>query len=419
MRKRRPIEKQIMKIAVRVADTMELVAKFEQSPVVAMQEMITQVRDGFRDALEQVMGAELDVFLGRHAEGDNKRNGYVTRTFAIKGFGSLQLRVPRDRFETKVLPAKKRYDDAIGRELAVLHLAGLSTRMLSYLSPQLLGFSVSRQEVSECMHNLIPAAKSFLTRPLGDRKWIYLYVDGTNFRIRRSTVEKEPTLVVLGVDSFGKKSVLAAMQGDKDNRRAWEAVFAELKERGLDASAVQLGVMDGLCGLENAFKEAFANAKTARCWVHKSRNVMPRVPHRYQPEFQRDWDSVAYASNLASARTAFESMTSRWRKNAGDAIDCIAKDLEALLVHYTFPEAHWDALRTTNPIERINKEFKRRSRSMDTVGADGLKVILAFTALRLEYGWATTPIDSNKLNRKKLNDYKRMQIEEVQKKLLN
>src|SRR5262249_39444952 len=155
------------------------------------------------------------------------------------------------------------------------------------------------------LHKVVPAAKAFLTRRLDDRKWMYLYVDGTNFRVRRSTVEIEPTLVVLGVDETGRKSVISMVQGDKDSRGAWDAVFSELKERGLDASAVRAGIMDGLPGLGDAFREAFTKGTVLRCWVHKARNVMPRVPRRYQPAFQASWNTVQYADNLEAARAAF------------------------------------------------------------------------------------------------------------------
>ncbi len=104
-----------------------------------------------------------------------------------------------------------------------------------------------------------------------------------------------------------------------------------------------------------------------------------------------------YASDGTAARAAFIALEQQWSATCGDAVECMARDIDALLVHYEFPKEHWNALRTTNPIERINKEFKRRSKSMETIGPDGLKVLLAFTALRLEYGWATTPISSNKL----------------------
>jgi hypothetical protein len=93
----------------------------------------------------------------------------------------------------------------------------------------LLGIAVSAKEVSNALHTLVPAAKAFLGRPLGERKWMYLYVDGTNFRVRRSTVDKEPTLVVLGVDETGRKRVHSMIQGDKDSRAAWKAVFVDLK----------------------------------------------------------------------------------------------------------------------------------------------------------------------------------------------
>jgi putative transposase len=262
-------------------------------------------------------------------------------------------------------------------------------------------------------------AKEFLTRRLEGRTWVYLYVDGTNFRVRRTTVDKEPTLVVLGVDETGRKSVLSMVQGDKDNRRAWESVFTELKERGLDASKVQLGIMDGLPGLGTAFTDAFPNARVARCWVHKAMNVFPRVPKKYQPAFHADWDTVAYAANLDAARAAFNALKSRWSKDAGDAVACLERDIDALLVHYTFPAEHWDALRTTNPIERVNKEFKRRSKAMEVVSPEGLKVLLAFTALRLEYGWALTPISSNSLRQLKYRQERDRKMETVSQSLLN
>jgi putative transposase len=419
----RKIREGLMKLVVRIADVVALARRFEEAPAAAMREVVEQARDAVRVALEKVMNAEIELFLGRPEEEGNKRNGYVRRSYGIKGVGVVSLRVPRDRqarFSTNVVPARRRYDEATERDLALLNLAGLSTRMLSQVSRSVLGVRVSPQEVSSSMQAIVPAAKRFLERPLGDRQWIYLYVDGTNFRVRRTTVDREPTLVVLGVDDTGRKSVLAMVQGDKDNRRAWEAVFAELKARGLDPTQVSFGVMDGLPGLEDAFLEAFPRARTGRCWVHKARNVLSRVPRRYQAAFQADWDAVQYADNRAAAEAGFASLKANWMSTAGDAVACMEKDLASLLAHYDFPPEHWDALRTTNPIERVNKEFKRRSKAMEVVGADGLKVLLAFTALKLEFGWAQTPITSGKLRKlrwRQLREAK--QLESVTESLLN
>jgi putative transposase len=333
------------------------------------------------------------------------------------------VRVPRDRagrFESKVIPANQHYDSALEKDLALLHLSGLSTRTLSYLSHRVLGVRVSPQEVSNALHTIVPAAKAFLERPLSDRKFKYLYVDGTNFHVRRTTVDREPTLVVIGVDEGDRKSILAMVQGDKDSRPAWEMVFAQLKERQLETASVQLGVMDGLPGLGEAFREAFPKAAVARCWVHKARNVFPRVPKRYQEDFKLGWDAIAYAKGESAGRLAFENLKSRWGSACADAVNCLERDIEELLVHYKFPEGHWKALRSTNPIERVNKEFKRRSKAMETVSADGLKVLLAFTALRLEYGWGITPISCSKLTHlRNRDDYEMRRLEAATRGLLN
>lgn len=413
----------LMKIVVKVRDVVELARRFETAPAETMREVVATLSEGVRQTLEEVMEAEIGLFLGQGAERGNKRNGFATRTFGIKGLGAIQLRVPRDRlgrFDSHVVPAKRQYDAALERDMALLHVAGLSTRMLSHLSKQLLGMKVSHMEVSRSLQTLLPAAKGFLERPLSGHRYKYLYVDGTFFHVRRTTVEKEPTLVVLGVDEEERRSILAMIQGDKDAVDAWRMVFARLKERGLDASAVELGIMDGLAGLQVAFRESFCNARTARCWVHKARNVLPRVPRRYQTEFLTHWNAVAYADDGSAARSAFEALKARWSGACTDAVESMERDIEALLVHYEFPVQHWDALRTTNPIERINKEFKRRSKSMETIGPDALKVLLAFTAIRLEFGWATTPISSNKLaHLTSRAAWEAKQLEGLTKRLIN
>jgi transposase-like protein len=411
-----------MKIVVKLHDVVALAKRFETSPREAMQEVVAEVREALRYTLEQTMKAEIALFLGKESEIENKRNGYRTRAFGIKGVGVVQLSVPRDRagrFQSKIVPAQRHYDEAIERDVALLHLAGISTRMLSYISLSVLGVRVSHEEVHRSLDAVLPGAKRFLERPLHGRRFLYLYVDGTNFHVRRTTVEKEPTLVVVGVDENGHKSVLSMRQGDRDNRRAWSMVFSDLKNRGLDVSAVQLGVMDGLPGLADAFIEAFGQARTARCWAHKSMNVFPRVPKRYQAGFQASWDAMQYAADGSAARDAFAVLKAQWRNTCGDAVDCIERDLESLLVHYDFPKAHWDALRTTNAIERVHKEFKRRTKAMESVGPDTLNVLLAFTALRLEFGWSRSPITSTAHHNLQHHRSREQHLQEITRTLLN
>jgi transposase-like protein len=329
------------------------------------------------------------------------------------------VRVPRDRrgkFKSSVVPPKRHYDKLIEQDLALLHLAGLSTRTLSQLSHKIIGVRVSHTEVSNSLHTLIPGARKFLERSLRDRQFMYLYVDGTGFHVRRhNTVGREPVLVVIGVDTEGKKSVLCMSPGDKDSKPAWERVFADLKARGLDHQAVKLGIMDGLPGLPDAFVSAFPNAVVARCWVHKIRNVLTRVPRRYQALFKQGLDGIMYADGLEPAQHAWTALNTAWEPTCKEALECLARDRDALLQHYSFPKEHWVALRTTNPIERVNRECKRRSKAMDTVGPTGLQALLAFTALRLEANWAAAAITNPKIqNLRNQRGLKNSALDQVQ-----
>lgn len=160
----------LMKIVVKVKDVVALAKRFEASPREAMREVVGHMRDGVRATLEEVMEAEIELFLGQDAEKTNKRNGFTTRTFTIKGIGAMELRVPRDRasrFHSNVVPPQRHYDEALEQDLALLHVAGLSTRTLAEVSQRVLGVKVSHTEVGQALRTLVPAAKAFLERPLG------------------------------------------------------------------------------------------------------------------------------------------------------------------------------------------------------------------------------------------------------------
>jgi putative transposase len=278
--------------------------------------------------------------------------------------------------------------------MAVLHLAGLSKRTLAMVSKRVLAVEVSTQTISNSLDSIREKALGFLERDLSDRKFWALYIDGTHFKIqRRGSVEKEPSLVVLGIDAKNSLSLLAIEPGTKDNVECWRAVFAELVKRNLDFQSVRVGVMDGLPGLEKLFRETFPKAVTARCWVHALRNALAKAPHRHREVFKKLSQRVMYASSANAARIAFQELKATMGNEAERAISCLEKDLDSLIVHYQFEKPLWRALKTTNPIERVNRELKRRTKSMDTLGARTLDVLLAFTALRLEYGWATTRVD--------------------------
>lgn len=385
---------------VSLPEAVQALEEFRANRVRAFEAITSELKHAVGSAISNLLQTEMTLFLGKPDQSGNKRNGYKERDYALKGVGCIRIRMPQDRksaFKSDVIRANEQIDPRLREDMAVLHLAGLSTRTMAMVSKRVLGVEVSTDTVSESLGSIEEKALQFLTRPLTSRYWA-LFIDGTNFRIqRRGTTAKEPSLVVLGIDESNRMSLLAVEPGTKDNVNAWAAVFAELARRGLDMGAVRIGVMDGLPGLERLFQETFPNSVTARCWVHALRNALAKAPARLRDVFKKLAHAVMYAPSENAARIAFQELKAAMGADAQRAVYCLEKDLDSLLTHYRFEKPLWRALKTTNPIERVNREFKRRTKSMDSLGERTLQVLLAFTAIRLEFGWQRTPVTATHL----------------------
>lgn len=390
----------IIKFEVNLDELTQAVEQFKQNRMKVFETLSHEVKGVVAKTLDQLLHAEMAVFLGKPEQSGNKRNGYEERQYALKGIGSIRIRVPIDRqrkFKSEIILPREQIDPRLKEDLAVLHLAGLSTRTLSLVSHRLLGVRVSKDTVSQSLGVIEEKALKWLQRPLSQEYWA-LFVDGTNFRIqRRGSTEKEPSLVVLGLDERNCLSILAIEPGHKDNVVSWESVFRSLKQRGLNTQSVRVGVMDGLPGLEKLFKQEFPHALTGRCWVHALRNAIAKTPARLTDPFKMMAHKVMYAGSEDEARRAFLNLKQALGSDCERAVACLEKDLDSLLVHYRFEKTLWRSLRTTNPIERVNKELKRRVKSMETLGERTLQILLAFTALRLEYHWQVQPVNSKSL----------------------
>lgn len=251
----------IIKVEIRLGEVTKALESFKKSRRNALEAFANEFRTAVSATFNELLNAEIDVFLGQTDQKDNKRNGYHPEMdYILRGIGGISIRTPKDRkgrFQSHVIPAHERIDPRIRADMAVLHLAGLSTRTLSMISKRLLGVEVSKDTISSSLDLIAGEAEKWLTRPITKKYWA-LYVDGTNFRIqRRGSTEKEPSLVVLGVDENNFRSILAIEPGYKDNVESWRAVFSELKRRGLPGSEVRLGIMDGLQGLKNSLEKNF------------------------------------------------------------------------------------------------------------------------------------------------------------------
>ena len=273
---------------------------------------------------------------------------------------------------------------SLEEDVAVMYLMGLSIRGLSLISKRLLGTGISHDKVSSCASHLVESVESWRTRPISEC-FKYLYLDGT--------VEKVNVLVVIGVTEAGHKQVICLQAGDKESAPNWREVFKDLKMRGLDGDKIQLGIMDGLPGLEKVFLEEFKKAKVQRCQVHVARNVMSKVPNKIKEEVADSVRSIFYASTEKNARSLFTDFKKKYESEIPSAVKCLESSLNEALTYLKFPKEEAKALRTTNPIERLNKEFKRRTKSMEIVaGEASCYNLLAVICLRMELYWKRRPI---------------------------
>ena len=391
-----------MKMEITVAEVFALINEIRKQPESLFGMIRANVQESVGKYLSTLMDVELTEFLGRdryeRSEGAvDHRNGSYGRKFTLKGIGEVGVKVPRDRngeFKTEVIPRSKQYEDALREDLSVMFLAGVSTRTLALISERLIGRRISAGEVSKVSSQLSEAVETWRERDLSKEAIQYLFVDGTFFPMRvEGSVEKVPVLVAIGVTADGRRTVLGLQAGDKESASNWRELFKDLKRRGLDGSLVTLGIMDGLSGLERVFMEEFPNAKVQRCQLHVARNVLAKVPRKLKKTVGDEIRSIFYASSRKKALAFFGQFKARWEKKIPSAVKCLENSLEACLTYLQFPEEEWICLRTTNVIERVNKEFKRRTKPMEILaGERSCYTLLAFICLKMELTWRSKPI---------------------------
>ena len=199
--------------------------------------------------------------------------------------------------------------------------------------------------------------------------------------------------MLLELQKQGKKLVLGLQAGDKESASSWREFFKDLKKRGLDFSNMLLGIMDGLPGLEKVFKEEFSKARVQRCQVHVARNVLAKVPKKLKKKVADDMRSIFYASSKKKAMEFFDIFEDKWQRDIPSAVKCLENSIEASLTFFICPEEEWISLRTTNIIERLNKEFKRRTKPMEILaGENACYTLLAFICLKMELHWKSNPL---------------------------
>jgi putative transposase len=397
----------VVKVEISVPEVIQVFKELQEQPGKILEMVRVEMPKAVGDYLSEMMKLEITRFLGRQpyerAEESNHRNGSYARSFGLKGIGEVAVKVPRDRkgaYQTQVIPRSKQYEDELRQDIAVLFLSGVSTRTLAMISQRLIGYRVSAAEVSRCSRQLVNAIEKWRNRDLRLTKFKYLFCDGVYFEMRvAKTIEKVAVLVIIGVTESGQKQVIGLQSGDKESAANWRELFKDLKHRGLDSQNVTLGIMDGLSGLEKVFREEFTRGKVQRCQVHVTRNVVAKVPQKLKQKVADDIRSIFYASSKEKAREFSTQFVERWQKDVPSAVKCLQNSLDSCLTFLDFPQEEWISLRTTNVIERLNKEFKRRTKPMEIVaGETACYTLLAFISIKMELHWRSNPVGKVRYN---------------------
>lgn len=394
----------MIKVTTKALEVKEIFTEIMKRP----EKMFEMIEIDFKAIAErtisEMLKVELTEFLGRapheRSEVKNYRNGNYKRKYTVKNIGELKIEIPRDRenrYNSKLIQKYDRYDVRLKKDISLMFLSGISTRGIGLISQSLLGRKISSGEVSKVNEELLSGIEKWRSRDLSEERIKYMYMDGVYFYMRSNRkIEKIPMLVVIGVTEENRKKFLCLQRGDKESAGTWREIFKDLKSRGMNAD-IKLGIMDGLTGLMKVFQEEFSEAKVQRCQVHVSRNVLSKVSKNKKQEVTDRLRDIFYASTRVKAKEKFEEFVNKYNKEMPSAVTCLSNVIEKCLTFYSFPQEEWISLRTTNPIERVNKEFKRRTKSMEILaGENSAYRLLSFIALKMEINWRSSTLTSAK-----------------------
>jgi transposase-like protein len=357
------------------------------------QDLGAMLRGAIRAGLELVLAEELERLVGadwygRVAGRRDRRNGAYVRRL-LTSLGEIELTVPRTRGSGSVNAVVGRYRRRTAEVDALLSSAyvdGVSARKAGDLTAALMGTRVSRSTVSRVAKGLDAQVAALQRAPItGDHP--YLYLDATFLHARWArSVENVSALVAYAVGPDGHRRLLGVSLGAEESEVSWAALLEQLVRRGL--SGVRLVIADEHAGLAAAVRRCFPEVERQRCTVHLMRNVLSQVPARLRPRVGREVAVLFRAKSLAAARQRLGELRARWEKELPEAMACLQEGFAAATVFYRFPPAHWKKIRTTNGLERLHGEIKRRIRAVGAFPdrASALRLITA-VALKVAAIW--------------------------------
>ena len=338
-----------------VVDLKGLLARDEDFVRSAVQALV-------QEALEAEMTEAIGAAKGERTEGRlSYRSGYYGRSL-ITRVGTLELRVPQDRagrFSTELFERYQRSEKALVAALAEMYVQGVSTRKVKAVTETLCGHSFSASSISQINKSLDANLKAFAERRLGET-YPYLILDARYERVREGgVIVSQAVLVAIGVDWEGRRQVLAVDLANRESRSSWKDFLLALKGRGLHG--VEYVVSDDHVGLKTAIREVLPEAAWQRCYVHFLRNALDYVPRKVDDDCLQELRWFYDRRDLAEVRRDLATWLGKWQAKYPKLCQWVEDNIEETLTYYRLPLAHHKHMKSTNMLERLNQELKRRT----------------------------------------------------------
>jgi putative transposase len=344
-------------------------------------DLLTEIlRNGARALLAQAVEAEVADFLGHHSgkltdDGRQRvvRHGRLPERQVMTGIGPVAVRQPRVRdraateedrirFTPAILPPYARRSKSLEALLPILYLKGVSTGDFAEALMALLGKDapgLSASTIARLKEAWSDEHARWEKRDLSAKSYVYWWVDGIHVQARLED-DAQCLLVIVGATPEGKKELVGLSDGIRESAQSWRSLLLDLKRRGL-TKWPKLAIADGALGFWQAVEEVWPKTGGQRCWVHKTANVLNKLPKSQQPKANRVLQDIWMAETKKDANVAFDAFVETYGVKYDKAVACLAKDRESLMAFYDFPSEHWKHLRTTNPIESTFATIRHRT----------------------------------------------------------
>ena len=327
------------------------------------------MRRSAKHLIEEALRAEVGLVVDaepyeRTPRRKGSRNGYYMRQL-ITQYGLLSLRIPRIRgrkISFQTILRYRRYSGEIEELIRGLFFGGVSTRKVGVVLEYLLDTRVSPQTVSRITQKLDREVGIFHTRALGD-DYQYLFLDGI-VQSERATdgAMRGPLLVAYGITHDGRREVIDYMKANSESEAAWEGFLEDLYRRGLTGKKIKLIIADGAGGLWGALERVYPRVPTQLCWAHKIRNIQEKLPQKAWDTCLSEAKQIYRQDTRREATECYSEWLKKYRRKYPKAVSCLEKDIDRLLVCYSYPALQRVTIRTTNPIERLFREVRRRTK---------------------------------------------------------